>query len=161
MYNAEHWKKVLNMTTHREGGSYFQSYAADYQVSDKNQNTRPAATSIYFLLEEGDYSAFHRLQADEVWYFHDGQPLSVWAIDLSGALHEMRLGLDVDAGEHPQVVVPAGWIFGSVVDSGYALVGCAVAPGFDYQDFELLSKESLLADYPEHHEIIDRLAVKA
>lgn len=160
MYNAEYWKKVLNMTSHREGGSYFQSYAASYQVTDKNQNIRPAATSIYFLLEEGDYSAFHRLQADEVWYFHDGQPLSVWAIDPSGELHEMRLGLDVAAGEQPQVVVPAGWIFGSVVDAGYALVGCAVAPGFDYQDFELLSKESLLADYPDYHEIIERLAVK-
>jgi Uncharacterized conserved protein len=149
--------ELLQLEEHVEGGWYAQSYKSPYQVTDKNENIRPSSTSIYFMLDENNFSALHRLQADEIWYFHGGSTFTVYAIDLSGVAHEYRLGLNVQAGELPQVVIPNGWIFGSFVENGFGLVGCAVSPGFDYHDFELLAAEELLAVYPQHETMIKKL----
>ena len=117
------------------------------------------ATAIYFLLDGESFSALHRLKSDELWLFHDGMPLTVHAIGPDGMYRTYRLGLDIDDGQRPQAVVPSGSWFGATVDDpeGFALVGCMVAPGFDFDDFELADRLALTSQYPEHADLIARL----
>jgi len=154
MKTKQYFIEKLHLEEHIEGGSFTNTYQADYNIQDRNGNTRPSATSIYFLLEAGDFSAFHRLQADEIWYYHYGATFTIYAIDLEGKLHAFKLGSNLDAGEQLQVIVPRGWIFGSRVEKDFGVVGCMVTPGFDYRDFELLKQADLLRDYPQHEQII-------
>lgn len=151
----EKYIKALNMQKHVEGGYYAQSYVSktDY---DK---TRALWSSIYFMLCEGEVSHFHRLTADEMWYYHAGESLTIYMIAPDGELTTAQLGLDVDAGEVPQFLVPKGCIFGSAMNqAGFSLVGCMVSPGFTFDDFELFSQEYLLETYPEHETLIKRLS---
>lgn len=162
MKNKSYWIERLKMEKHQEGGYYTSYYESPIHVTGQAINktfegTRPLATSIYFLIEENDASNFHRLQADEIWYFHEGSPLTVAVISPEGVLTEHKLGLDFDKGERPQLLVPAGSIFGSYVNEAYALVSCAVAFGFDFRDFELFEREDLLKQYPEHSKIVKKL----
>jgi predicted cupin superfamily sugar epimerase len=152
------------MIKHPEGGYYVSTYSSPLQISDKElektfTGTRPLATSIYFLIHDDDVSNFHRLQADEMWYFHDGDPLVISEITPDGKYIEHKLGLDILKGEKPQVLVPAGSIFGSFVlgNKGFSLVGCMVSYGFEFEDFELFNRESLLKNYPQHEKIIKKL----
>lgn len=108
-------------------------------------------------MTEGNFSALHRLKADEVWHFYEGSSLSVHVIEEDGSHREIRLGRNLDQGEVYQAVVKRGTIFGSCVDAGYALVGCTVAPGFEFEDFELLARADLLGAYPQHQKLIKKL----
>ena len=114
------------------------------------------STAIYFLLEGENFSAFHRLRSDEVWHFYAGSPLLVHIIDPGGMYSSILIGSDPEAGQVFQAVVPTGCWFGShVADwNSWALVGCTVAPGFDFQDFELARRKELEAMYPQHRKII-------
>ncbi|MDD6865078.1 MAG: cupin domain-containing protein, partial [Lactobacillus sp.] len=105
-------------------------------------------------------SHLHRLLHDELWYFHDGSSIVVHCFYPDGTYEAVRLGRDIEHGEQLQFRVPAGTIFGSEVldDSSFGLVSCAVAPGFDYHDFELFTQDQLLAKYPEQAEVIKRVA---
>ena len=144
----------LGLEPHVEGGYYTSSYQSDVEYDEKHL----LWTSIYFLLRTGEVSHFHRLTADEMWYFHGGESLTVYMIDPSGNLTTAKLGMNLQAGDRPQLLVPRGYIFGSaMLNSGFALVGCMVAPGFTFEDFELLSRESLLSEHPQHREIIYQL----
>ena len=156
MKDSKFYIEKLSMIKHPEGGYYQESYRHDNEI-DFNHSRRSLATSIYFLIEQDDASCFHRLKSDEIWYFHDGQPLSIVVISPEGNLEVHRLGLNLDASESPQLIVPAGSIFGSYVDEGFALVGCMVAPGFEFEDFELFSREELLTAYPDHASYIKLL----
>src|SRR5215472_1344274 len=100
---------------------------------------RAASTAIYFLLEGENFSSFHRLRSDEVWHFYTGSPLAVEVIEPAGSRSSLLLGGDSDAGHVFQAVVQAGcWFASHVADwKGWALVGCTVAPGFDFEDFEM------------------------
>jgi predicted cupin superfamily sugar epimerase len=120
------------------------------------QGARNASTSIYFLLSQGQYSAFHRIAADELWHFYYGDTLVVYEITHSGRMVEHRLGANPEKGEVFQTVIKAGSWFASAPapDSEYALVGCTVAPGFDFEDFELAERATLASMYPEHAERI-------
>jgi predicted cupin superfamily sugar epimerase len=120
---------------------------------------RAASTAIYFLLEGKGFSAFHRLRSDEVWHFYAGAPLIVHVIDATGSHSSICLGSDADAGQVFQAVVPAGcWFASHVADwESWALVGCTVAPGFDFADFEMGMRAELAGEYPEHREIVERL----
>lgn len=159
--NAEDWITYLDMSAHPEGGYYKQSFVSPEKISP---STHPAErnlyTSIYFLLRTQDVSHFHRLKSDELWYFHAGHATTVHILDANGNYRAEKLGLDIAAGERPQVLVEKGSIFGSTVDAknGFSLVGCMVSPGFDFADFELLLQAELLELYPEHHGIINKLA---
>jgi predicted cupin superfamily sugar epimerase len=117
------------------------------------------STAIYFLLESHHISALHRIQSDEVWHFYDGGPLDVFVIEPNGELRIIRLGRDMAAGEVFQAVVPAGCWFGSkpAPGSAFSLVGCTVAPGFDFTDFELADQSTLIAQFPEHEAVIRQL----
>lgn len=151
----------LELTPHPEGGFYKQTYKDDGLVEGYRgidlEKPHAASTAIYFLMTEGNFSAFHRLKQDEVWHFYEGSALSVHIIRTDGSHQEIRIGRNLEAGEVYQAVVKRGDVFGSCVDSGYALVGCTVAPGFEFEDFELLQKADLIQAYPMHRELIERL----
>lgn len=156
------WIKKLNMTKHPEGGYYSVEYVSSHKITDESLNvsfdgTRALASSIYFLIEEGNVSNFHRLKSDEIWYYHDGEPLTIAIIDDQGHYSSLELGLDFEKGQRPQVLVPAGAIFGSYTESGYSLVSCMVSYAFEFEDFELFSRDDLLNKYPEHENIIRKL----
>lgn len=165
--NVEYWVEKLELAPHPEGGFYKQTFASQEAVTDRElsvafHNTRKLYTSIYFLLTDKNVSHFHRLKSDELWYFHAGESLTVHVITEDGEYHQLKLGLNIENGERPQVVVPKNSIFGSSVDrpDSYALVGCMVSPGFDFEDFEMFTQQELLNRYPKHEEIIQKLAYK-
>ena len=157
MNTKEYFIEHLGLEQHIEGGAFVNTYASDYSITDRNGNQRPSSTSIYFLIDEGDFSAFHRLQSDEIWYYHYGSSFTIAAIDLEGTLHLFKLGPNLVAGEQLQITVPRGWIFGSYVETGFGVCGCMVTPGFDFADFELFTAATLLEKYPQHHTIIKKL----
>lgn len=160
MKNAEYWIENLAMTPHKEGGYFKEMLRSEGELVTEHTKKRAYYTSIYFLLRAGNPSHFHRLKSDEVWYFHTGNPLDIHIIHPTGDYEKVRLGLNVEQGEVLQAVVPKGAIFGSDIaePADYSLVSCMVSPGFDYQDFELFTQRELLEDYPEHKQIIKKLA---
>jgi hypothetical protein len=152
------------LEAHPEGGYYRQTYRADLVLAKESlpegfTGARAASTAIYFLLQGEQFSAFHRLRSDEVWHFYVGAALVVHVIDEGGRYSEVYLGSDAEAGEVLQAVVKAGCWFGSRVrdGTGFALVGCTVAPGFDFQDFEMARREQLVREYPEYRGVIEGL----
>jgi hypothetical protein len=154
----------LGLERHPEGGYFRQTYRADVEIAQaalpaRFTGPRRASTAIYFLLEAGDFSAFHRLRSDEVWHFYAGSPLIVHVIEPAGAYSRIDLGSGTDNRQVFQCVVRAGCWFGSeLVEGGsYALVGCTVAPGFDFEDFEMGKRLELMRAYPEHRRVIERL----
>ena len=161
--DAAYYIEQLKLVSHPEGGHFASSYFGDEKIKTSNDKSRNLFTSIYFLLKPGEVSHFHRLQSDELWYFHDGSPLTVHIISPEGDYNEYRLGLDLVNGQKPQVKVPKGSIFGSSVDrdDNFSLVGCMVSPGFDFEDFELFTQSQLLEAYPQHEEIILKLAYES
>jgi predicted cupin superfamily sugar epimerase len=145
----------LELQAHPEGGYYKETYRSAQTLDGQD---RHLLTSIYFLLTAENVSRFHRIKSDELWYFHAGSPLIVHTLSERG--HEQHhLGLDLSKGQQPFLWIPKDTIFGSsILDAeGYALVSCAVAPGFDFRDFELFTAEQLLLKFAAHREIIERL----
>jgi uncharacterized protein len=153
-HNANYWKQHLQLISHVEGGSFYETYRSPIVTGNRN-----VSTGIYFLLENADFSAFHRIKSDELWHFYDGGPLNIYEIDATGTLIVHTLGLDFHLGEKPQLVIPAGSWFASRVagEKGFTLVGCTVAPGFDFADFELAERAALQAEYPQHAALIASL----
>jgi predicted cupin superfamily sugar epimerase len=163
METAQHWIDRLNLQPHPEGGWYRQTYRAALTLPRSalagHSGDRAASTAIYFLLADEQFSALHRLHSDEVWHFYAGSGLIVHVIAPDGEYQQLLLGSDTEAGEQFQAVVPAGCWFGSSLrhPNTYALVGCTVAPGFDFADFEMAKRNQLTAQYPQHRTIIGRL----
>ena len=156
----DYWKQMLGLQPHPEGGFFVETYRSDgchVAEDEKFPAERSFATAIYFLVPAGEFSALHRIQSDEVWHFYYGMPLEIVVLE-RGVLEVKRLGLDLDRGEAPQHVVARGAWFGASVaaDSGYCLVGCTVAPGFDFRDFELARRADLELVYPQHRDLIER-----
>jgi len=164
IFDAKYWIDKLQLIPHPEGGYYRQTYRSELTVEKAGLppefgGSRAVATAIYFLLQGRDFSAFHRLRSDEMWHFYAGGTLVVHVIDQDGQHSEILLGSDAEVGEVFQAVVKAGCWFGSRVrDAGaFALVGCIVSPGFDFEDFEMGKREQLVRLYPQHRELIKRL----
>ncbi len=164
MRYAKYWIEKLRLEPHPEGGYFRQTYKADLVLARESlpegfSGARAASTAIYFLLEGDDFSAFHRLRSDEVWHFYVGDALVVHVIDEHGRYSEIAMGRDPEAGEVLQAVVKARCWFASRVRNSrrFALVGCTVAPGFEFEDFELAKREELVRDYPRHRGVIERL----
>jgi uncharacterized protein len=164
MNTARYWIDKLELTAHVEGGAFREIYRAELvlpqtALTAEHKGNRNTMTSIYFLLEYGDFSAFHRIASDEVWHFYDGTTLCVYEITRAGVLVKHLLGKDIDNGEQPCVVIQAGSWFGSRVEvpGGFTLCGCTVAPGFDFADFELADQKVLQAAFPEHAGIIGEM----
>ncbi|WP_339697844.1 cupin domain-containing protein [Algoriphagus aquimarinus] len=150
--------KSLHLLPHPEGGFYRETYRSS-ETLNTEYGSRNLATSIYFLLTSADVSRFHRIKSDELWFFHEGSALTIHLLNETGH-KKLKLGLSNENAEqlHYQLVT-ANSIFGSTVDNqdSYALVSCVVAPGFDFTDFELFEKETLLEKYPSAIDIISRL----
>jgi predicted cupin superfamily sugar epimerase len=160
--DAQYWIHHLGLSPHPEGGYYRATYKSDLTIvrnalPSGYQGDRSASTAIYFLLDEGNFSAFHRIASDEVWHFYTGSSLLVYVIDPEGNYFELHLGSD--EGEVFQAVVKAGsWFASRVRDAaGFALVGCTVAPGFDFADFELGVRSELIRTFPAHRKLIEEL----
>jgi len=163
MNTAQYWIEQLDMVAHPEGGYYKESFKAEEEIksadiAENSDGNRHLWTSIYFLIEKGDASHFHRLKSDEMWYYHGGSPLDIYMITPQGELKVEKLGLNIGAGEKPQILVPKNTIFGSALDDNpFSLVGCMVSPGFDFRDFELFERKHLLEEYPEYGQVISKL----
>jgi predicted cupin superfamily sugar epimerase len=162
--NANYWIKKLNLEAHPEGGFYRQTYKADLVLPREAlppnfTGPRAVSTAIYFLLQGKSFSAFHRLRSDELWHFYAGAPLLVHVIGESGEYSKILLGSDPDAEQQRQAVVKAGCWFASHLRDrkSLALVGCTVAPGFDFADFELAKREELTRRYLQHRQLIEQL----
>ncbi len=164
MNDAEQWIQAQQLRRHPEGGWYREVYRAQESIPHQSlpsrfTGDRPFSTAIYYLLTDTDFSAFHRINQDEVWHFYDGTSLTIHMIDPAGIYSAVKVGRNIQAGEDLVAVVRGGWLFGAAVNIplSYALVGCTVAPGFDFADFEMPSRQKLLEDYPQHQQIIEKL----
>ena len=160
--NAQYWIDKLQLTAHVEGGAFAEVYRSAMvlpaeALTTAHKGDRNAMTSIYFLLQHGEFSAFHRIASDELWHFYDGGTLYIYEIGHEGSLTKHVLG----NGERalPFAVIKAGsWFASRVEDEGqYVLCGCTVAPGFDFADFELAERGELQKQYPQHAKLIGQL----
>jgi len=149
----------FDLKPHPEGGYYTETFRGEASVQ-ASYGTRSSGTAIYFLITPGSVSRLHRISADEVWHFYLGGPMTVLELDpADGTLRKTVLGQDVMAGELVQYTVEAGTWFGSYPNPGsaFSFVGCTVCPGFDFQDFELASRQALSDQFPQHAEDIAML----
>lgn len=162
--SAKEYVASLGLQSHPEGGYYKRTYESDEQLPvaalpARFTGDRLISTAIYFLLEGVDYSAFHRINSDEVWHFYSGGGLHIYVIHPDGRGECLLLGNDPNKGYQFQQVVKAGCWFASkpADENSYSLVGCTVAPGFDFADFEMANQMALLQNYPQHREWIEML----
>jgi uncharacterized protein len=148
---------ALGLAPHPEGGFYRETFRAALVVQTP-RGPRAASTVIYFLLPAGSFSAFHRVQSDEVWHHYGGDSLELHTISESGMHAVAVLGKDIEKCERPQQVVAAGrWQAAVSRGASFALCGCTVAPGFDFADFELATRAELAGRYPALLGVIERL----
>jgi len=161
---AKFYIDKLGLTTHPEGGYFKEVYRSaetidNAHLPDRYTGERNFSTSIYFLLEGEQTSSFHKLASDELWHFYDGCGVKIFIIEKNGELSVVTLGKDIESNMRLQCVIPAGCWFGAeIVDKkSFALVGCTVAPGFDFNDFVLSKIDELVRAYPQHTLLIDRL----
>jgi predicted cupin superfamily sugar epimerase len=164
MISADDWIEMLHLKPHPEGGYYRRSFSSAGSLSraclgGDYGGDRPFATAIYYLLKGDEFAALHRLKSEELWHFYTGSALTLHVIDDERHYLQLRLGEHLEAGESFQAMIRANWWFGATVDDplSYTLVGCTVSPGFNFADFELAERESLISCYPEHADLIARL----
>jgi predicted cupin superfamily sugar epimerase len=166
MNKAEDYIKGLQLMEHPEGGYYARTYESTLMLTQSSlpdgfSGDRKISTAIYFLLKGNQYSAFHRIKSDELWHFYDGCGLHIYVIHPDGTGEVLLLGDDLKNGFRFQQLVKAGcWFASKPIDEyGFTLCGCTVAPGFDFDDFEMGDHQRLLAQYPEHKKWIDELSI--
>jgi uncharacterized protein len=167
MPTAQEIIAALNLKPHPiEGGFFRETYRSAGMIpvdslppGYSSQSGRSMGTSIYYLLSSNTFSEMHRLPTEEVFHLYLGGPVRMLQLFPGGGTREVILGSDILAGQHPQLVVPAGVWQGSRLESGvdFALLGATMAPGFDYADYEQ-GRRSILAElYPSHAELIQLL----
>ena len=155
MSRIDNLVRDLKLIKHPEGGFYSETYRSRQKTKN---NKDVLMTSIYFLLTSEHVSNFHRISHDELWFHHEGSPIAIHLLE-DGEHKELILGASFGEECKPQQLVKGNTIFGSAVlePDSFALVSCVVSPGFNFEDFELFSKEDLLKQFPKAHEIITRL----
>ena len=170
-YFRQTYKSDLKIVPEASGRAHAVANGGTKTGEQGLHGSRAASTGIYFLLEGENFSAFHRLRSDEMWHFYAGSPLVVHVLGPAGEYSAILLGGDAEAGQVFQAVVRAGCWFGAelaqnphfsqnrgeVEHPSYALVGCTVAPGFEFEDFEMARRQQLQAKYPGQKEIIQKL----
>lgn len=152
----------LGLQPHPEGGFYVETWRSPVRVPTA-RGERAAMTVIHFLLPEGAFSAFHRVHADEAWHHVDGAPVELHVLAADGSDYRLhRLGPWRHEAHRSHVVVPAGaWQAARPVGTGFALVSCTVAPGFDFEDFEMADRDRLPALRPDLAPLIADLCLPA
>lgn len=146
---------LYDLQPHPEGGYFKETYRASEKLlqtalPERLSGDRNISTAIFFLLPEGEKSHLHRIKSDEVWHFYLGGPLTIVQLHPDGKMSTIVLGRDVKHGQSLQHVVPNGCWFGAIPNrgSGFSFVGCTVATGFDFADFEMGNRSDLLKQYP-------------
>jgi len=122
---------TLGLQRHPEGGWYAQTFEDAAKADGRSRST-----AIYYLLERGDISAWHRVDAVEAWHFYTGAPLTLRISDGS-TVDNFVLGPDLEAGQRPQMIVPQSAWQSAESTGEWTLVGCTVAPGFEFSGFEM------------------------
>jgi uncharacterized protein len=160
-HTADYWINHLALEIHPEGGAYSRVYTSPLTISKTSlpenfHDNRSICTHIYYLLRLNEFSAFHKIQSDELWHFYDGDTLIIYEINTDGLLIKHLLGKNIEGGESPFCVIKAGNWFASSLKAGglFSLVGCTVSPGFDFAEFELAERNELTSRYPTHKELI-------
>lgn len=151
--SADEIKKLLGLVPHpREGGCYIRTYESGELISfsPRYSGPRHTGTAIYYLLEPHTFSEMHRLRSDEVFHFYAGDAVEMLQLRVDGSGTVVRIGNNFAGGERPQVVVPRGvWQGSRLVPGGkWALLGCTVSPGFDFDDYEAGGRAELSAEWP-------------
>ena len=167
MLSADDIKKQLGLVAHPEGGFYVQTYKSNdvipkQSLDPRYTGPRAAGTAIYYLLEPGTFSELHRLMSDEIFHFYLGDPVEMLQLWPDGSSRTVVLGTDLAGGQSLQAVVPREvWQGSHLVEGGrFALLGCTVAPGFEFEDYESGSRESLVRQYPRQQGLIAKLTRK-
>lgn len=152
--DSQYWIEQLGLEPHPEGGYFAEVYRShegipQHALPARFSGDRGFCTSIFYLLEAGDFSAFHRIKSDETWHFYAGGSLDVVMLSKDG-VRTVRLGRNVHKREVLQMTVPAEvWFAARLVEgSPYTLAGCTVSPGFDFVDFEMGDGKALCAEFP-------------
>ncbi len=165
MEDKKYWVDKLKLQPHPEGGFYREFYRSNEIIPESSlpkrfSGSRAFSTSIYFLLDKKDVSAFHRIKQDEIWHFYYGSSLTIHIITPSGDYSNVKLGLNIDENEYPQVVVNAGCYFAAEVNNKelFTLTGCTVAPGFDFADFDMPSFVKLAELFPQHKNVLKQFS---
>ena len=171
---ADEVKRLLNLEPHpREGGWFVQTYAseavlpasvfANSPAPARYDGPRRLATAIYYLLEPNTFSEVHRLGSDEVFHHYAGGPVEMLRLFPGGRIERSVLGKELETGERPQIVVPRGVWQGSRLlpshgaEPAWALLGCTVAPGFEYADYETGTRAEMLSGWPAAATLIEAL----
>jgi len=145
-----------------EGGFFRQTYKSDddgipaKRFGIESDSIRKISTAIYYLVTPDNFSALHRVKSDEIFHFYCGDPVELIQLDQGGSVSYHAFGSDITAGQYPQLVVPKGvWQGLKIVNGGdWALMGTTVAPGFEYEDFELGDRVDLISKFPQHRDAI-------
>lgn len=164
---AKFYIKYLDLQPHPEGGFYKEIFRSDEIINKKflpkrYDGSRCFSTSIFFLLSAKQKSYFHRLKSDEQWHFYDGCSVKIHLISENGILTNLTLGRNLKRGEAFQTIVKRNSWFAAELKKkdSFALVGCVVAPGFEFKDFELANRDELISKYPEHKQLIKSFTAK-
>jgi predicted cupin superfamily sugar epimerase len=158
--NAEKLKSLLNLVPLTfEGGHFAETYRSTECLQGRYSSQRNVCTAIYYLLEPDTFSEIHRVESDEIFHFYLGDPVEMLQLWPDGSGKLLLIGTDLERGMAPQVVVPHGvWQGARLVAGGeFALLGCTVSPGFEYDDYESGSRQLLSEAYPEHRDMIRAL----
>jgi predicted cupin superfamily sugar epimerase len=164
MLTKEQLIKRLNLEKHPEGGYFKETYRSKISISGSSlpsnfTSDRNVSTCIYFMLTSDEFSAFHKVNQDEAWHFYLGDPILLHIISPEGKYSKIKIGNDFSADQTPQFIVPAHHWFAAEIENvnAFALVGCTVAPGFEFKDFELAERQHLQKKFTQHSELISRL----
>jgi len=159
MMTADEIKDKLGLAAHPVEGGYFRRTYTSAAALELARGVRAAGSAIYYLLEPGTFSEMHVLDSDEIFHFYLGDPVEMLQLYEDGSSAVFVLGPDLAAGQHVQLMVPAGvWQgTGLLGDGKVALLGCSVTPGFDYADYRNAGAEELIARWPHEAERIRAL----
>jgi len=166
MTKADILIKALKLLPHPEGGFYRETYRSEETTLNLPKRykgrIRNFGTSIFYLLKGEQYSAFHRICSDEIWHYYEGSPLKLYVIDRDGILKTYLLSNDINNGGNYQVIIKHNhWFAAKPIDpKGFTLLGCTVAPGFDFFDFQLAERKELIENFPQYRDIIMELTKK-
>ena len=159
---AQKYIKQLQLKKHPEGGYFREVYRSGERIlpthlPKRYKSLRNFSTSIYFLLEGNQFSSFHLLQSDELWHFYDGSAVQLYTINQRGNLSVKKLGRDQER-ELQLTIEKQNWFAAEIEDKkSFALFGCTVSPGFEFDDFELGKRDDLIKKFPQHSALIKRL----
>jgi hypothetical protein len=164
MLKKEELIDKLQLEKHPEGGYFKETYRSKIALPESAlpsefTSSRNASTCIYFMLTSDEFSAFHKVNQDEAWHFYLGETITLHMVSPEGKYSQVSIGNDFSQKETPQFVVPAQHWFAAEIktEDSFALVGCTVAPGFEFDDFKLAEPQELQQIFPQHKEIIEKL----